>query len=502
MVHLEAIKRAIWQRRPILGEIMKKHGDDTLYDYSQDFLDVNKSPLLDSRKHELIGIAKNLIQKRLGEKVAEGVSRQLSKIPLVSTADHHGPIDHPFWVNSNIISAIPYLNFPDPDLRYLIAFSFSSISVNNASAFPRGIEFHGRLDNASHVIRLPILPDKLKMGVVYATRGFTPQDIDRAEYEIEKQQKEEKISADRSKMILEIMEGLMKQNDVLETQDLSSQITKINYHLWPRLFHPTHKKIPDLIYLEIESLVTELLIAYHFKNPNSLIYRVLFDETYRPLVTRFFDKLAGGFDIKERTGTYFFWSLDEKLHRVRLELNTTNIFSPERGYVFQLEPMAIEKALKEKKIFPSMLLCYLVVSLYYGMKCLGGFSQVHDLTVIKEAWRKFLEEIGEHEEADAVIPVQTKELGGDGLVLSYLKTASGSLTPATGIDMVLEKEDTSFERYVELSKKVTLMEMMNPMLPEIYSVLYSSYERDPNLLTHSPAEIFQMTGLQKKIENF
>ena len=153
---LSAFKTAIWSRRPVLGEIMTKHGGKTLYRYSQDFFDVNKSPLLDDRKPELIETARELIEKRLGKEVADKVAVQLKKMPLVSTADHHAPIDNPFWVNANIISAIPYFENKDPDIQYLVVFSFASVSVNNSSGYPRGIEFHGGASGSGNFIKLPI----------------------------------------------------------------------------------------------------------------------------------------------------------------------------------------------------------------------------------------------------------------------------------------------------------------------------------------------------------
>jgi hypothetical protein len=45
---------AIWKKRPILGEIMEKHGNKILHSYAQDFMDVNTSHRLDERKPELI----------------------------------------------------------------------------------------------------------------------------------------------------------------------------------------------------------------------------------------------------------------------------------------------------------------------------------------------------------------------------------------------------------------------------------------------------------------
>lgn len=96
-------------------------------------------------------------------------------------------------------------------------------------------------------------------------------------------------------------------------------------------------------------------------------------------------------------------------------------------------------------------------------------------------------------------PVQTKELGGDGLVLAYLKTATGNTVPANGFDMILDEGDTSFEHFVALSKRVTLQEMMAPMLPEIYTVLYPERQRDRELLSITPEQIFNALGLKDKL---
>lgn len=496
---ISALQKAIWSRRPILGEIMGKHGKKTLYRYSQDFFDVNKSPLLDSRKPELIETARDLIKQRLGTEIAGNVARQLKKLALVSTADHHAPIDNPFWVNSNIISSIPYFENTDSDIRYLIVFSFASVSVNNSSGYPRGIEFHGGMNGSGNFIKLPILPDKLKMGVVYGTRPFTRDDLTKAENELVKKQNAGDLAPSRRLKIGELMETIFGNKAVLESPDFCSQITNINFNLWPKLFRHSAKKIPDLIYLEIETLVTELLLRHHLNNPQSLIYQLLFDPFYAKLVQKHFNNLAGGFSLENDWGTYLFWATDSKLHRVRLLLEGNSLVSRTRGYKFDLSSESVADLLRRKKIFPGMLLCYLVVSLYYGMKCLGGFCQVHDLTMIKLAWGNLLREKRHELEADAIIPVQTKELGGDGLVLAYLKTAQGGLVPATGIDMALGNFQSDFKHYVELSKNVTLSEMMNPMLLEMYTVLYSSYQRDHKLLGISPEQILKAVELEKKL---
>ncbi len=487
---------------------MRKHGDKILQLYAKDFMDVNPSARLDARKPELIAEAKALTEARLGKEVADGMAKQLSKFPLVSTTDHHGPITHPFFLNANLISGLPYSQQNDPDLRYLVVFSFASVSVNNASAYPRGILFHGGVGETGNLLRLPILPDKLKMGVVYGMRGFTRDDLDKAEIELQKKEKSGEIVAGRGDMVRGVLEESFGRKDVLNTPDLNSQITIINYHLWPKLFHapvagndhaPSSLPVPDLLYLEIETLVTKLLIGRHLFNSSSLIYRALFDPDCIPLFRQHFNNLPGAFSLEKGWGTYCFWGVDDKLHRVKLMLDGKRLHSQDGHIDIEWSPDAIAEALDQKKIFPSMLLSYLLVSLYYGMKCLGGFCQVNDLTVTKEAWMRILRTIGEADEATAVEPVQTKELGGDGMVLPYYATSNNDWTPATGIDMVLHPGETRFDKYAARSAHVTLSEMMNPMLPEIYSVLYPITERDQKLLSITPEQILKATGLQEKL---
>lgn len=507
---LEEMKTLIWQRRPILGEIMKKHGDQTLYDYAKDFIDVNKAPRLDCRKEELITVVKELVTARLGAHIGNAVAMQLRNVPLVSTADHHGPITHPFFVNSNIISALPYFEQIEPSQLYLINFSFSSISVNNTS-FPRGLMFHGE-DNGTGLIRLPILSDKFKMSVVYEAPSYSAKDIVKTSEQLFLKKKSGEVAPHRAERIQEVLDRFFSTPSVLASADFATQVTKINYNLWPFIFHnqfgsapvfslPT-KRIPDLIYVEIETIVTELLIRHHISNPESLLYRLCFESDYQKCVAQFFNNIHGGFSRENGWGTYLFWAVDQKLHRVRLMLKNGKLCSESGEHMFAFTPESISDALTRKRIFPSMLLCYLVVSLYYGMKCLGGFSQVNDLTMLKKAWREFLSSIKEDVEAESILPVQTKELGGDGMVLAYIGERERGLVPATGIDMLINFTTGRYARFVELSKKMTLNEAMSPLLIDIYNVLYSSLERSVEFNSLSSQSILNATGLDRKLSQY
>ncbi|MBP9718588.1 hypothetical protein KBD59_04830 [Candidatus Gracilibacteria bacterium] len=498
----DKLKSKIYASRPIFGRIIKKHGAKSLYDYSKEFFDINKDLRLESRRPVCLHVIYETVKKRLGKKIASEVERQLLRRPMVNTTDHHAIIGHPFFLNTNIITALPYPEMKRRSLKYLVTFSFASVSLNNASGFARGFLFHGGDQGEGPLIRLPLLPDKWKMRPVYGTPAYTRDDLAHARKQLMNKQKEGLLTARRARLFDEQVLGVLEQAEILNSEDFSEQISKINFQLWPKYFNSNGSKIPDLIYIEAESMTREILTKEILKESTCLLYKMLFDPTVRELFLKYFEGLPGTFSKDNGWGTYFFWGFDEKQHRIRLDVENGKLLSKAKGYEIQLEPEALSQALEKKEIFPSMMTIYLTLSLHYGFKCLGGFSQVHDLTKMKEALLHVLVDLGRFREIHSVCRIQTKELSGDGLVLSYIENEKKQLVPAMGLDLLLSEKKLSYDDYISLSKQVTLEEMMAPLVPEIYTVLYPSYLRtggpEESL---QPEEIMRATGLQTKMDN-
>ncbi len=498
---LSSLKQAVWQRSPILRDIIQRDGRKKLAEFTWDFFSFPEVTTLASRRHELISATQDLLTDRLGSHVAEAVARQLTKYPLVSTADHHGPIDHPFFVNSNIVGSLPY--HQHPDLQHLVVFSFASVSINNASAYPRGIIFHGGINGSSNLIRIPFLPDREKMGVAYDMRAYTPEDLGRAHQAVDRKCTAGDITTERRDAVHRCIDTYFADPHVLDAENLVEQITRVNHRLWPDLFRGQDQEhatdVPDLVYLDIETLVTELLQRHHLTNSNSVIHQLLCDPDYRQSALKHFDGISGAFTEATGSGTHFFWALNEKKHRKAMHLQGDHLVAEGLDYSIALTPEALAEALRTKQIMPSMMLCYVLVALYYGMKCLGGFSQVNDLTDTKHAWQRVLRDHGNGAEADAVEPVYTTAYGGDGLVLSYIPTRTGSLVPATGIDMLFRDVETSYDHFRQLARTLTLEQISNPMLPEIYSVYYPAAERTAKLQSLTPERILKLTRVDKKL---
>src|SRR3990167_2640518 len=66
----EKLKQKIYASRPIFGNIIKKHGAKSLYDYSKEFFDINKDLRLESRRPICLHVIYETVKKRLGKKIA------------------------------------------------------------------------------------------------------------------------------------------------------------------------------------------------------------------------------------------------------------------------------------------------------------------------------------------------------------------------------------------------------------------------------------------------
>jgi hypothetical protein len=65
--------------------------------------------------------------------------------------------------------------------------------------------------------------------------------------------------------------------------------------------------------------------------------------------------------------------------------------------------------------------------------------------------------------------------------------------------MALKKSDTTFAKYVARSKELTMSEIMQPMIPEMYTVLYPIQDRKPEYSAVTPEKILRKTSLLQKL---
>lgn len=494
----ERLKEAVLSKRPVLREILSKHGEKNLFQYAQDYISVNLPPAIEARQKEFIETLKNGIEKLLGTQVADSVAQQLKQYYFVSTADHHGPLTAPFFLSGNLLMSAPYKNLRNPKLQNVISLACANVSLNNSS-FPRGLLFHSYAHGKTDMHRLSFLPSNAHSSTVYNFRSYTTADVEKMKNLLREKVKEGLVRKNETDVIAQLLDEVYLSKKALSAKSFSEQVTITNFDLWQRFFASCkHKHTPpNLIYIEQESLVIRLLIEHHLYR-DTVIQRILFNQEYHPFIVKYFENIMGTFCREHKYGTYFFWYMPEgNTRRVQLWCVGNKLVAEEGDFELELKPEIIQKALEEKKIMPSMMTVFLVLSFYYGLKCLGGFSQVNYLTEMKNAYIKMNTDLGNYRSIEMCARAQTKELCE--FTTAFLQTPEGSITPATGIDLILHGDENTWDFFVKESQQINLSEAFSPLYPEFYRIIYAEEQRDTELLEITARDITQLAGLDQKI---
>lgn len=497
--NFELLKKLVLDKKPVLAEILKKHGQSSLCDYAYDYLDVNLNPVVLSRQNEFLSVFGKEVEDVLGKAIADSAVKQLQKYYFVSTTDHHGPICHPFFLNPNLVTAATFAEHPDPILKNVIVLSCANVSMANSS-FPRGLLFTGANQGKTKSWELGFFPRESRGSRVYNFGAYTMDAIKKVKQRVMEFVRQTETSQNVADKIFDILENVYSKPEILACQTYSDQITKTNYSLWKKMFHLPEDETSNLLYIEIERVVNSLVSANHLYQ-DTIISRIMFDLKWRTEFIKNFDGISGGFDIDKKIGSMFFWALPQKSkYCLQLWIKDGYLETEDGGYKIALKPDEIDAAIKRKELIPTGLLSLLLLSSYYGIKCLGGFSQVNYLTDIKHAYIKTMNNLGESTEAEACVDRQTKELG-EGGTIAFLIDKENKLLLASGLDLAVYGDKDVWPLLISLTKKIKLEEALNMMMPDFYLAIYSEPERIPELITISPTDVINLTGIRPKIES-
>lgn len=299
------LKEAVLRPKPVLREVIEKHGKTSLYEYAKLYKRVNGSEAAQKRQQEFLSTFGAEAERLLGKSVAESAVRQLQKYPSLSTSDHHGPLVHPFFLNSNLLASAPCFEKADPLLQNVIVLACGNVSLNNSS-YPRGILFQTEKDGAFVTHQFSLFPCSMRQSPVFGLRAYTRDDTGRMKKAIMEKSSKGDFSAEIAKSVIDVVEEVFESPEVLRSQTYSDQLTIINAALWKRYFGHDAHDAPNLLYMELESLVSRLLIDHHL-GKKTTIDRMLFDPSYAATMQQHFDGIDYGFSMGEKKGTYIFW---------------------------------------------------------------------------------------------------------------------------------------------------------------------------------------------------
>jgi hypothetical protein len=482
----------VFAKSPILKENFEKNGKKTLFEHAQSYRENKLSVSALARRPELVSAVSARAIKIFGEEIAHSIAKQLEKNFFVSTADHHGMICHPFSLSANLIGATQA-----SALENLLVFSCGNVSLNNSS-FPKGLIFHSDSHDYRAIQQLSFFPASENQRPVLGVQGYTIKDIARVKRNLWSMVKSKTVRMEVAEKITETIDGVYAKPNILGIESFSNQVSLTNMSLWQKFFS-TNQTAPRLVYIDQESLVSDLLLSHHlFKE--TMISRIIFDETVASIFSKHFDGIRGGFSKKEKKGSYLFWAIPEGAkYRQQLWLEGCELVSADGSCRIPLEAEAIAEKLESGELVPSMLLTFLVLSFYYGLKCLGGFLQPSYLTAMKHAYSQTLRDMGAKEEIEVFANTDTKAMGGD-LALAFLQDKNKQLHQATGLDLILYGDTNVWSKLVDLSKHMTVEESVAVMMPLFYSVLYQGEEVEKSLVNINVEGIIKLVGLDKKIK--
>jgi len=449
-----SLRELILDQRPLLRDIVRQYGDQSLLQYTQSFFQERVVAPQPDRQQECISIIRDLAAERLGEGVAQEVAQQLFSSYAVSTADHHTSLFAPLAFQANAL--LTAAQAPR------VVLSCACISLNHRD-FPRGFQFHAVGPAGCVQQQLSIFPSKSQMYPVY---GCTPFNLAHIVHLIE-QLKTKLQYGDIPQVTAEQLQTIITQfyvtPDVISASDYASQITKINWAVW-RSFMPG-----QLVYLEEETVVSRLLLRYHMTNTTPL-HRLLFDASYQAIVLPQLSEAMARYLPQGSTGTTLFWGLStNKHHRLALQLQGNALVSADGTISVTLTPSAIAAALENKIIFPNLLLTYTTLALYYQLNCLGGFNQLHYITAMQQIYNQIAD--------DTVLSQANTQQLSYGLLSLQLQYQHQSVA-ATGLDLLLYGTQKSWPDYVEQLQQVKLSQAMELLWPECYRYLSAAQQAE------------------------
>ncbi len=491
------LREQVLIKRPILRNILQKKGNKPLLEYAKEYVDVNLNPTIPHRQKEICWVLHEMLEERFGKETADSMIKQLESYYFVSMADHTGPITNPFFVNANLLIAASLLAHSDPVLQNILVLSCANITSNNHT-FPRGLTFHSLENEEAKLHRMSFLSANSRSSI-YSTPAYGEQSIKKIQQALDIEVREGTLSAPLRDKVRGVFDEIYAKDDILNAKSYSEQVGKTNVHLWSKFFEKSNVKMPNLLYLEQEEVTVKLITNFHLYH-DTIINHVLFDPRYEPFINDYFEGIFGSFSRAEEAGTYLFWAQPKGTNsNLQLWRKGNYLVSKDESYKIELHPERLREAMESKELIPSLLLNFMVICFYYGLKCLGGFNQVNYLTLMKNSYIKMNVDLGNYRSIEICARAQTREIC-DGLSIAFMGYNGGNKTTlATGLDLILYGQEDSWSKLMDVCTNMTVDEAINPQMPEIYHISYDKTEWEADLVNITEKQINELTGLDTKI---
>lgn len=467
-MHLAEERDFVFVHKPELGRLYTTYKDKTWIQYAhENFPNMRRSvePVYEKRFSELADACKSIIKPLLGRSLADTVVDTLRAGRFVSTADHHGVLCHPFFLNSTLLRSIYHSDEP------IITLTCGGVSFSNSS-YPRGVFFH---DSDLAQVKIPFVPWRDRQYPVYGHKPLIDGEVEHAYRKIESAD----IPTAQKQKVLSLFQTVSNDVGYKNSHTISDQYTVVSQVLWKKSGMQT-----DLVYIEIEKLMRQLLLEVHIMQ-DTLIHRIIFDVTHRNLYLKYFDGVTGA-HTGHAHGTQLFWYID-RAHgkRIALSVNKTHhdqyiLQSEDKSITIPLNPEEISKHVSDYSIFPCLALCYSTISFYYGITLGGGFSQINYLGHMKKAYQNVVKS-SMYERIETCQYIETNIFTGEFVVVGI-----GNKTktiPTTLMDIFLWGSDSTQKDIATKFSTHLIGESLDMMMHEFAHIISPKSVRAHELTT-------------------
>ena len=381
--------------------------DMSIREYSKWLAEFEIDRVQEDRQRLIKEIITNKVIKLWGEEAPESMGLRFDKRLAFNIADHHQILSHPFLLSSNLISsADKYSNKADPSA--IVVISSGDVPPNNY--FSKGGFFlHGK--------KVPLFS--------VSERESTSYYIPKRDFGFVRRARNSELWKNFDANEQKFLEGEQQKINSLDfsrCENYIDQISIVVKGLWPRIFDRTVGKIPELIYITQEELITECLI--NILNEKNIISDTLFDPKLRENVLENFRGNVITWREGEQKGTHFFWrKYPGQPRSLRMYVEGDFLVPVDRRFAslkVRLNSGEIIGLLKTREIYPSLFTIFSVLNTYAGVRPLTGYGSAVYLELFKQAWIKTLTGTIYEKENERIAQVDTTGMVA-GLVLFYRK---------------------------------------------------------------------------------
>ncbi len=479
-------KWKVFGARPNVAKMYETIKDQAFYNYSKSHIRENRNKIIKGRKEELSATIYEQVRRTLGSTIAESVVRQLKDNSSVSTVQHSSPLGHPDSLNTILQNALPYFDSNRPDLKNVIVMACSQVSFNNTK-FPRGHIFHSFEGGKLYTDDITLFGHTVDALPVIHHGPYDATGIKECQNWLLAYEREGKISKETKQRISSFINKIYNSPHPLSADDYLDQLTITNYFIFKKLFQKFNKFRPNLVYLSQEKVTLDLIKNNHLEK-DTIINKILFDSRYYALLEKYFDGITGAFDSNKNLGTFLFWGHPNDGYKIQLKHEDGKLVG-ENNFSVALTPEGIRKAIDNKELIPSVALVFIVLAFYYGLFLGGGNEQVNNLTLMKDAYTKLLQEVNDSENLEAIENLITTNYVIPRPLIAFADGPNDIRIPATALDLIVYGDGgANFGKLINATKNVTVGELLERAFPSFYreyavndsdyETLSKLYERD------------------------